>query len=114
MPYIEIKVAKSASRKQEQLITSHLGTAMEEILGKNPKGLMVSIESDVHLYLGGDFMEYASYVHVVTASAIPQDKCELLNATIAALMEEDFKVPKDNTYIIFDSSDNFGCKGKLI
>ena len=114
MPYIEIKVAKSASRKQEQLITSHLGTAMEEILGKDPKGLMVSVQSDIHLYLGGEFMEYASYVHVVTANEISEDKCKVLNATIAALMEEDFKVPKENTYIVFKSADHFGVKGNLI
>ena len=114
MPYIEVKVAKSASRKQEQLITSHLGTAMEEILGKNPKGLMISVESDVHLYLGGEFMEYAAYVHVVTASVVPADKCELLHGTIIGLMKEDFKVPEENTYVVFDSSDHFGAKGKLL
>ena len=50
MPYIEVKLAKQASRKQERILTEKLGEAITTVPGKTAAGLMVSISSDEHIY----------------------------------------------------------------
>lgn len=55
MPYIEVKLAKQASRKQERILTEKLGEAITSVPGKTAAGLMVSISSDEHIYKGGEF-----------------------------------------------------------
>ena len=65
MPYIEVKLAKQASRKQERILTEKLGEAITSVPGKTAAGLMVSISSDEHIYKGGEFLEYGAYVNVV-------------------------------------------------
>ena len=49
MPYIEVKLAKQASRKQERILTEKLGEAITTVPGKTAAGLMVSISSDEYL-----------------------------------------------------------------
>ena len=56
MPYIEVKLAKQASRKQERILTEKLGEAITLIPGKTPGGLMINISSDEHIYKGGEFI----------------------------------------------------------
>ena len=40
MPYIEVKLAKQASRKQERILTEKLGEAITSVPGKTAAGLM--------------------------------------------------------------------------
>ena len=94
MPYIEVKLAKQASRKQERILTEKLGEAITTVPGKTAAGLMVSISSDEHIYKGGEFLEYGAYVH--------------------AIMEEDLKVPKENVYTTFQYCDDFGVQGRFL
>ena len=39
MPYIEVKLAKQASRKQERILTEKLGEAITSVPGKTAAGL---------------------------------------------------------------------------
>lgn len=72
MPYIEVKLAKQASRKQERILTEKLGEAITTVPGKTAAGLMVSISSDEHIYKGGEFLEYGAYVHVVFKTGVKE------------------------------------------
>lgn len=72
MPYIEVKLAKQASRKQERILTEKLGEAITTVPGKTAAGLMVSISSDEHIYKGGEFLEYGAYVHVVFKTGVQE------------------------------------------
>lgn len=114
MPYIEVKIAKAASRKQERTITEKLGQAITLIPGKTEKGLMINISSDEHIYKGGEFLEYGAFVNVVLKSGADHAACEKLNEEIFAIMENDLKIPAENVYITFTYCDDFGVKGKFI
>ncbi|MFR3345519.1 MAG: tautomerase family protein [Anaerobutyricum sp.] len=82
MPYIEVKLAKQASRKQERILTEKLGEAITTVPGKTAAGLMVSISSDEHIYKGGEFLEYGAYVHVVFKTGVTRTDCEKFNEAI--------------------------------
>ena len=107
MPYIEVKLAKQASRKQERILTEKLGEAITTVPGKTAAGLMVSISSDEHIYTGGD-------VHVVFKTGVTRTDCEKFNEAIFAIMEEDLKVPKENVYTTFQYCDDFGVQGRFL
>ena len=91
MPYIEVKLAKQASRKQERILTEKLGEAITSGPGKTAAGLMVSISSDEHIYKGGEFLEYGAYVNVVFKTGVTRADCEKFNEAIFTIMEEDLK-----------------------
>lgn len=91
MPYIEVKLAKQASRKQERILTEKLGEAITSVPGKTAAGLMVSISSDEHIYKGGEFLEYGAYVNVVFKTGVTRADCEKFNEAIFTIMEEDLK-----------------------
>ena len=114
MPYIEVKLAKQASRKQERILTEKLGEAITTVPGKTAAGLMVSISSDEHIYKGGEFLEYGAYVHVVFKTGVTRTDCEKFNEAIFAIMEEDLKVPKENVYTTFQYCDDFGVQGRFL
>ena len=97
MPYIEVKLAKQASRKQERILTEKLGEAITTVPGKTAAGLMVSISSDEHIYKG-----------------VTRTDCEKFNEAIFAIMEEDLKVPKENVYTTFQYCDDFGVQGRFL
>ena len=101
MPYIEVKLAKQASRKQERILTEKLGEAITSVPGKTAAGLMVSISSDEHIYKGGEFLEYGAYVNVVFKTGV-------------TIIEEDLKIPKENVYTTFQYCDDFGVQGKFL
>lgn len=114
MPYIEVKLTKQASRKQERILTEKLGEAITTVPGKTAAGLMVSISSDEHIYKGGEFLEYGAYVHVVFKTGVTRMDCEKFNEAIFAIMEEDLKVPKENVYTTFQYCDDFGVQGRFL
>ena len=103
MPYIEVKLAKQASRKQERILTEKLGEAITTVPGKTP-----------HIYKGGEFLEYGAYVHVVFKTGVTRTDCEKFNEAIFAIMEEDLKVPKENVYTTFQYCDDFGVQGRFL
>ena len=111
MPYIEVKLAKQASRKQERILTEKLGEAITSVPGKTAAGLMVSISSDEHIYKGG---EYGAYVNVVFKTGVTRADCEKFNEAIFTIMEEDLKIPKENVYTTFQYCDDFGVQGKFL
>ena len=118
MPYIEVKLAKQASRKQERILTEKLGEAITTVPGKTAAGLMVSISSDEHIYKGGEFLEYGAYVHVVFKTGVTRTDC-LINYLFRenvkiSEMEEDLKVPKENVYTTFQYCDDFGVQGRFL
>ena len=104
MPYIEVKLAKQASRKQERILTEKLGEAITTVPGKTAAGLMVSISS----------VEYGAYVHVDFKTGVTRTDCEKFNEAIFAIMEEDLKVPKENVYTTFQYCDDFGVQGRFL
>ena len=104
MPYIEVKLAKQASRKQERILTEKLGEAITTVPGKTAAGLMVSISSDEHIYKGGEFLK----------TGVTRTDCEKFNEAIFAIMEEDLKVPKENVYTTFQYCDDFGVQGRFL
>ena len=110
MPYIEVKLAKQASRKQERILTEKLGEAITSVPGKTAAGLMVSISS----YKGGEFLEYGAYVNVVFKTGVTRADCEKFNEAIFTIMEEDLKIPKENVYTTFQYCDDFGVQGKFL
>ena len=114
MPYIDVKLAKQASRKQERIISDKLGEAITLIPGKTQKGLMVAISSDEHIYKGGDFLEFGAYINVVLKSGSSREDCEKLNQRIFEIMEEDLKIPSDNVYVTFTYCDDFGVNGRFL
>lgn len=114
MPYIEVKLAKQASRKQERILTEKLGEAITSVPGKTAAGLMVSISSDEHIYKGGEFLEYDAYVNVVFKTGVTRADCEKFNEAIFTIMEEDLKIPKENVYTTFQYCDDFGVQGKFL
>ena len=111
MPYIEVKLAKQASRKQERILTEKLGEAITSVPGKTAAGL---ISSDEHIYKGGEFLEYGAYVNVVFKTGVTRADCEKFNEAIFTIMEEDLKVPKENVYTTFQYCDDFGVQGKFL
>ena len=111
MPYIEVKIAKQASRKQERILTDKLG---EAITGKAVNGLMVSISSDEHIYKGGEFLEFGAYVNIVLKSGPSREECEKLNEAVFKIMEEDLRIPRENVYVTFHLCDHFGVNGKIL
>ena len=114
MPYIEVKLAKQASRKQERILTEKLGEAITSVPGKTAAGLMVSISSDEHIYKGGEFLEYGAYVNVVFKTGVTRADCVKFIEAFFMFMVDDLKIPKENVYTTFQYCDDFGVQGKFL
>lgn len=107
MPYIDIKLAKQASRKQEKILAEGLAKAITLIPGKKSETLMVRISSDDHIYMGGEFLEYGAIATVVLKAGSTQEDCVEFQKEFARILMEELKIEEKNIYISYDFADAF-------
>lgn len=114
MPYIDIRLAKQASRKQEKILSEGLAKAITLIPGKRGETLMVRISSDDHIYMGGEFLEYGAMANVVLKSGVTQDDCVEFQKEFARILQEDLKIAEKNIYITYEFCDSFAVGPRFL
>ncbi len=110
MPYIEIKTTVPVTAAQAEELKSALGRAVAT-LHKTETYLMVGLEDNFSLWMGGKKLEKGAYVSVsLYGSAAPSDY-DRMTGQICAILEKTLGLPGQGVYVTYHPVSDWGWNG---
>ena len=110
MPFIDSKITLPVSQEKRDIIKSELGKAMS-IISKPESFLMVGIEDNYDLYMGGKQLEKGAYVSVSLFGNASKAAYEKMTATICDLYEKELGIPTNAVYVTYHGVSDWGWNG---
>ena len=110
MPFINSKITVSVDSTKKEEIKSELGKLIST-LGKSETYLMVGIEDDFDLWLGGKKLEKGAYVSVSLFGNAPRSAYDKLTGQICDLFADKLGIPGSNVYVTYHPVSDWGWNG---
>ncbi len=110
MPYIDSKVTTKVSAEQKEKIKSELGKYIAT-LHKSETYLMVGIEDEYDLWLGGKKLDKGAYVSVSLFGSAGKGDYDKLTGQICSMYEEELGIPSDSVYVTYHPVSDWGWNG---
>lgn len=111
MPFIDSKITVSVAEDKKETIKSELGR-MVSILNKPESFLMVGIEDNYTLYMGGNRLDKGAYVSVSLFGNASSAAYEKMTAEICRLYEEELGIPASQVYVTYHGVNDWGWNGR--
>lgn len=110
MPFIDSKITTTAAPEKKEIIKSELGKYMA-VLGKSETYLMVGIEDNYDLWMGGKKLEKGAYVSVSLLGNASSEAYEKLTVKICELYEKELGIPGSSVYVTYHPVYDWGWNG---
>ena len=110
MPFIDSKVTMKMTDRQKEEIKTELGRLIST-LNKSETYLMVGIEDDYNLWLGGKKLDKGAYVAVSLYGDAPKASYDKLTGQICALLGSRLDIPGDAVYVTYHPVSDWGWNG---
>lgn len=110
MPFIDSKVTVSVTAEEKEAIKARLGKAVS-ILHKGETYLMVGIEENYDLWLGGKKLEKGAYVEVSLFGSAPSSDYEKMTGEICKILSEELGIPASCVYVTYHGLRDWGWNG---
>lgn len=110
MPFIDSKLTVPVTEAQKETIKSELGKLVS-IINKPESYLMVGIEDNYDLYMGGQKLDKGAYVSVNLFGGASSDAYNRLTGEICALLEKELGIPGKSVYVSYQSTKDWGWNG---
>lgn len=111
MPFIDSKITLPVTPKQKENIKSKLGKAVS-IINKPESFLMVGIEDNYDLYMGGNKLEKGAYVSVSLFGNATSSAYEKMTGEICKIYEEELGIPGQAVYVTYHGVNDWGWNGR--
>lgn len=111
MPFIDSKITLPVSEAQKEIIKSRIGKAVS-IINKPESFLMVGIEDNYDLYMGGNKLEKGVYVSVSLFGKASSDAYEKMTGEICKIYEEELGIPGSTVYVAYHEVKDWGWNGR--
>lgn len=110
MPFIDSKITLPVSEEKKEIIKNKLGQLVS-ILNKPESFLMVGIEDEYNLYMGGNKLEKGAYVAVSLFGTASSAAYEKMTGEICRLYEEELGIPGRSVYVTYQGVKDWGWNG---
>lgn len=110
MPFINTKVTVRLSGPVKEELKEAFGKLIVT-LNKPESYLMVSIEDDCDLWLGGKKLDRGAYVAVSLFGSAPEEAYDRLTGQICTLLEEKLMIPGNAVYVTYHPVADWGWNG---
>lgn len=110
MPFIDSKISVPVSPEKKEELKSAFGKAITT-LNKTENYLMVGIDDNYSLYMGGKPLEKGAYVSVSLLGAANAPLCNKMTAVLCDIMEQVLSIPAKNVYITYHGVNDWGWNG---
>lgn len=110
MPFIDSKISVKVTEEKKEIIKSEFGKLMS-VLGKSETYLMVGIEDDYSLWMGGKKLEKGAYVSVSLFGNAPSSSYEKLTEAICNLFEKELGINGSAVYVTYHPVTDWGWNG---
>ncbi len=110
MPFIDTKVTLAVPDEKKEEIKRELGKLIQT-LNKTETYLMVGMEDNYDLWLGGVKLEKGAYVAVSLYGSAPKAAYDRLTGQICDLFAEKLGIPGDHIYVTYHPVSDWGWNG---
>ena len=100
MPFVDAKITVPVTEDQRVAIKSGLGKAIS-VFGKGESWLMVGIDDEYSLWLGGRELEKGAFVSVSLIGDTPDEGCGEFTRRICDLLDRELGIPGDCVYVTY-------------
>ena len=110
MPFIDSKISVVVAPEKKEIIKAEFGRLMS-VLGKSESYLMVGMEDNYDLWMGGKKLEKGAYVSVSLLGNASSDAYEKLTGKICELFENELNIPGSSVYVTYHPVSDWGWNG---
>ncbi len=110
MPFIDSKISVAVAPEKKEIIKAEFGRLMS-VLGKSETYLMVGIDDNYDLWMGGNKIEKGAYVSVSLLGNASSDAYEKLTGKICELFENELNIPGSSVYVTYHPVSDWGWNG---
>ncbi len=110
MPFIDSRLTVKLTEHQKEEIRKELG-GMISILNKSETYLMIGIQDECDLSLGGKKLEKGAYVAVSLFGNAPKESYDRLTARICQLLSGKLGIPGEAVYVTYHPVSDWGWNG---
>ena len=110
MPFIDSKITIPVTPDQKDKIKSELGKYIST-LNKSETYLMVGIDDNYDLWLGGKRLYNGAYVSVSLFGNAPSAAYEKLTEQICDLFQSELNIPPNSVYVTYHPVSDWGWNG---
>jgi phenylpyruvate tautomerase PptA (4-oxalocrotonate tautomerase family) len=100
MPFVDAKITVPVSERERETIKSGLGSAVS-VFGKGESWLMVGIDDEYSLWLGGNKLEKGAFVSVSLIGETPDEACGEFTARLCELLSDVLGIPGNSVYVTY-------------
>ena len=111
MPFIDSKITVAVNDQKKEQIKTKLGQAVS-LLGKSESFLMVGMEDNYALYMGGKKLDKGAYVSVSLFGNASKTAYENMTARICELYEKELGIPGNAVYVTYHGVNDWGWNGQ--
>lgn len=110
MPFIDSKVTVQVTAEQKEQIKSRLGRAVS-CLHKGETYLMVGIQENYDLWLGGRKLDRGAYVEVSLFGSASSSDYERMTGEISKILQDVLSIPASCVYVTYHGLSDWGWNG---
>lgn len=111
MPFIDSKITLEVTKEKRESIKAELGKAIG-VLNKSENYLMVGIEDNYDLYLGGKRLEKGAYVAVSLFGNASSAAYNKMTGEICDIFERELGIPGNSVYVTYHGVNDWGWNGQ--
>ena len=111
MPLIDSKITMKLSAQEKEEIKAELGKLIST-LNKSETYLMVGIEDEYDLWLGGKKLDKGAYVAVSLYGDAPKEAYDRLTGQICDMLSGKLGIPGNTVYVTYHPVTDWGWNGK--
>ena len=100
MPFVDAKITVPVSAQQREAIKSELGSAIS-VFGKSENWLMVGIDDNYALWMGGRKLESGAFVSVSLVGEVSDEGCQAFTEKLCDLLRSELGIPGDAVYVTY-------------
>ncbi len=113
MPYMQLRTSKALTPETEKELKAALGQAVTLFPGKTETWLMVDIEDEAHLWLGGKCDKPLAIVNVALLGKTTKEACAAVTACICKALADIASIPSDGVYVKYQECALWGYDGVM-
>lgn len=110
MPFIDSKITVPVTPAQKDSLKAAFGKAIAT-LHKTETYLMVGIEDNYDLWLGGRKLEKGAYVAVSLFGHAAASDYDAMTGKLCAILEKELGIPGDAVYVTYHPVTDWGWNG---
>ena len=111
MPFIDSKITLSVPQEKRDVLKTELGKAISD-LNKPESYLMIGMEDQYDLYMGGRKLEKGAYVSVSLFGNASASAYNKMTGNICRIFEEVLGIPGNSVYVTYHGVKDWGWNGQ--